>query len=521
MVNDNENDDWPDTSGRSVFGDAPNSEELPVVSMDNESSVFGDEPESEGASVFGDSDAGEQLAWDSSVDDGDTAATSGGANGVFGDSADGGDSVFGDASSTSLDDDPWDDGGVAGAAGAAGLASGGFDDDDVEITGDHDEVVIEREVTLDEPDTPDEAPAPEAVALDVEPGGDDLDAWSDLGGPAWGEESEATAQPQAWDPAFDDGEPAVVTVGDAGDQFFSYDDPSQGDGFDDGFVVDEVPGANMQARIITGVALLVVGFIGLALGPTIALALIVLIVALCAGEFYNALRVAGYQPATLLGLAATIAMPIAVFVRGPQAVALILALSVVFGLLWFLLGVGSEIPVMNIGVTLLGIVYVGVLGSFGAALLEIASRAGLNGDDGTGLLLAAIIITVGYDVGAFFAGRSIGRTPLTAVSPNKTVEGLVGGAVTSAVAVIVVFGLVRFGEPWGTADVGFLSVVALGVLGAIVAPLGDLGESLIKRDLGIKDMGSVLPGHGGFLDRFDAFLFVLPAVYFFAEVVFY
>ena len=563
MVNDNENDDWPDTSGRSVFGDAPNSEELPVVSMDNESSVFGDEPESEGASVFGDSDAGEQLAWDSSADDGDTAATSGGTNSVFGDSADDGDSVFGDASSTSLDDDPWDDGGVAGAAGAAGLASGGFDDDDVEITGDHDEVVIEREVTLDEPDTPDvpeasestesidddlvvespvddveidtqapaavtidnwstpdEAPAPEAVALDVEPGGDDLDAWSDLGGPAWGEESEAAAEPQAWDPAFDD-EPAVVTVGDAGDQFFGYDDPGQSDGFEDGFVVDEVPGANMQARIITGVALLVVGFVGLALGPTIALALIVLVVALCAGEFYNALRVAGYQPATLLGLAATIAMPIAVFVRGPQAVALILALSVVFGLLWFLLGVGSEIPTMNIGVTLLGIVYIGVLGSFGAAMLEIASRAGLNGDDGTGLLLAAIIITVGYDVGAFFAGRSIGRTPLTAVSPNKTVEGLVGGAVTSAVAVIVVFGLVRFGEPWGTADVGFLSVVALGVVGAIVAPLGDLGESLLKRDLGIKDMGSVLPGHGGFLDRFDAFLFVLPAVYFFAEVVFY
>ena len=574
MVNDNENDDWPDTSGRSVFGDAPNSEELPVVSMDNESSVFGDEPESEGASVFGDSDAGEQLAWDSSADDGDTAATSRGANSVFGDSADDGDSVFGDASSTSLDDDPWAaDAGAAGvaagAAGVAGLASGGFDNDDVEITDGHDEVVIEREISLEEPatpdvpevsdvteasvpvgsidddlgvespvddaeidtqapaavtidnwSTPDEAPTPEAVALDVEPGGDDLDAWSDLGGPAWGEESEAAAEPQAWDPAFDD-EPAVVTVGDAGDQFFGYDDPSQGDGFEDGFVVDEVPGANMQARIITGVALLVVGFVGLALGPTIALALIVLIVALCAGEFYNALRVAGYQPATLLGLAATIAMPIAVFVRGPQAVALILALSVVFGLLWFLLGVGSEIPTMNIGVTLLGIVYIGVLGSFGAAMLEIASRAGLNGDDGTGLLLAAIIITVGYDVGAFFAGRSIGRTPLTAVSPNKTVEGLVGGAVTSAVAVIVVFGLVRFGEPWGTADVGFLSVVALGVVGAIVAPLGDLGESLLKRDLGIKDMGSVLPGHGGFLDRFDAFLFVLPAVYFFAEVVFY
>ena len=67
----------------------------------------------------------------------------------------------------------------------------------------------------------------------------------------------------------------------------------------------------------------------------------------------------------------------------------------------------------------------------------------------------------------------------------------------------------------------FARAAIVGLIGAIVAPLGDLAESLIKRDLGIKDMGSILPGHGGFLDRFDALLFVLPAVYFFAEAVFY
>lgn len=559
MVNDNDNDDWPSGSGRSVFGDdAPKSEEVPVVSIDNESSVFGDEPESDGASVFGDSDDAEQLSLGGDVDQGDS---------VFASDSGEGDSVFAADESASIDDDPW---GEPEGSEQSMFGGSGFDSDDLGDTpGDTptdaaDEVVVEREVIIDEEpevvvgeegdveaeaqietdieleapqvdeppqavtldnwSTPDEAPVAETVALDVEPGeDDDLDAWSDLGGgPAWSEEAEAARDPESWDPAFDDGEPAVVKIGDAGDQFFSYDDGGQGEYIDDGFVGDDAPGSNMQARIITGVALLVVGFIGLALGPTVALALIVLIVALCAGEFYNALRVAGYQPATLLGLAASIAMPIAVFARGTQAVALVLALSVVFALLWFLLGVGSEIPTMNIGVTLLGIVYIGVLGSFGAALLETAERAGINeADDGTGLLLAAIIITVGYDVGAFFAGRSIGRTPLTAVSPNKTVEGLIGGAVTSLVAVIVVFGLVRFGEPWGVADPSFLSVAILGVVGAIVAPLGDLGESLLKRDLGIKDMGSVLPGHGGFLDRFDALLFVLPAVYFFAEVVFY
>ena len=521
MENDNDNDHSPEASGRSVFGDdAPISEDLPVVNLDSESSVFGNDSSSEGASVFGDPDAGAQM----SLGDEDASA-----------------SVFGNDDNTSLDDDPWsapaaDDGGVEDdtsvfAADDAFDTDDGFEaDDDFEADDlQPDQVVIGDDanppeaVTLDSWSTPDQAPAPETVALDVEAGDDDdLDAWSDLSGPAWSEESEV-AEREAWDPGLESDEPAVVKIGDPGEQFFAYDDPGQGDFNDEHFADDgALAGNNIQARVITGVALLVIGIIALNLGATIALALIVLVVALCAGEFFNALRVAGYQPITLLGLAASVAMPIAVFVRGTQAVALVLALAVVFGLLWYLLGVSSELAVMNIGVTLLGIVYIGVLGSFGAAMLEIADRAALNAnDDGTGLLLAAIVITVGYDVGAFFAGRSIGRTPLTAVSPNKTVEGLIGGAVASAVAAYVIFGLVGIGEPWGTADIGFLPPVFLGIMGAIVAPLGDLGESLIKRDLGIKDMGSVLPGHGGFLDRFDALLFVLPAVYFFAEVVFY
>ena len=137
--------------------------------------------------------------------------------------------------------------------------------------------------------------------------------------------------------------------------------------------------------------------------------------------------------------------------------------------------------------------------------------------------LAAIIVTIGYDVGAFFAGRSFGRTPLTSVSPNKTVEGLFGGAVASLIVAVVVFGMLEVIAPFGdkAAGGGFTAAVLLGLVGAIVAPLGDLGESLIKRDLGIKDMGSILPGHGGFLDRFDALLFVLPAVYYLAETVIY
>jgi CDP-diglyceride synthetase len=444
-------------------------------------SVFGDDPGPSSESVFGEP----EVPIESAPTPGDT---------VFGDGVQ--QSVFSDEGEAGIDEDPW-----AGAPAAAEPSS----------------------VSLDDWTTPG---ADQTVALDVEPGEeDDLEAWSDLSGaaPAWGDRVEETAEPQAWDPGPvpDPDAPQVVKIGaEQSERFFTYDDQVEAD-IDDGFVDDGgAAGRDMQSAIITGVALLAIAVVAINLGPLVALALIVVVVALSAGEFYNALRVAGYQPATLLGLAASVAMPIAVYSRGTQAIALVLALSVVFGLLWFLTGVATEMPVMNIGVTLLGIVYVGVLGSFGAALLEVADRGGLNEDDGTGLLLAAIVVTVGYDVGAFFAGRSFGRTPLAAVSPNKTMEGLIGGAVASLLASVVFFGVIEIVEPFKTFG-DWRDALLLGVVGAIVAPLGDLGESLIKRDLGIKDMGSVLPGHGGFLDRFDALLFVLPAVYFFAEVVFY
>lgn len=480
---DNEFDDDNPEPGRSVFGDDGDQ-----VSA---SSVFSGSDE--GASVFA-----EQEPLGSGAP-GDSVFSEGVQQSVFGDS--GGDPA-------ALEADPW---------------ASEPDPEAIVPEPMYEEVVIEEpaQVSVDQWSTPG---TDHTVALDVEPGDeDDLDAWSDLSGaaPAWGDGVEEAAAPQSWDPGpVPEPEHEVVQIGgEQSERFFTYDD--QYEEFDDGFVDDGgAAGRDMQSAVITGVALLAIAIVAINLGPLVALALIVLVVALSAGEFYNALRVAGYQPATLLGLAASVAMPIAVYYRGTQAVALVLALSVVFGLLWFLAGVATEMPVMNIGVTLLGIVYIGVLGSFGAALLEVADRGGLNGDDGTGLLLAAIIITVGYDVGAFFAGRSFGRTPLAAVSPNKTTEGLIGGAFAAALVSVVFFGIIKVAEPFESFG-GWTDAIMLGVIGAIVAPLGDLGESLIKRDLGIKDMGSVLPGHGGFLDRFDALLFVLPATYFFAEAIFY
>lgn len=257
---------------------------------------------------------------------------------------------------------------------------------------------------------------------------------------------------------------------------------------------------DMLQRVATGLALAVAGLVTFRVGPKAVVVLVALVLALAVAELYTAARRAGYLPAQLLGIAATAALPLAIYWRGIDAIPLVLFLTVAFSMVWFLLGIGDESPLLNVGVTVLGVGYVGVLGSFAALML---SR---YGDDGIGVLLGAVVATVAYDVGGLLIGRAAGKSPLSAASPNKTVEGLLGGM---ALAVVASTLIVSQWHPWDSWKHAFV----LGIAAAIAAPLGDLCESLLKRDLGVKDMGSLLPGHGGVLDRFDALLFVLPVTY--------
>jgi phosphatidate cytidylyltransferase len=126
---------------------------------------------------------------------------------------------------------------------------------------------------------------------------------------------------------------------------------------------------------------------------------------------------------------------------------------------------------------------------------------------GVAFMLAAVLTTVAADVAALLVGSAMGKHPMApSISPNKTWEGFVGGAVASILVAVVV---VHFIHPW---TIG--KALVLGVVVAIVAPLGDLSQSMIKRHLGVKDMSRLMPGHGGILDRVDGLLFVLPATYF-------
>ncbi len=275
--------------------------------------------------------------------------------------------------------------------------------------------------------------------------------------------------------------------------------------WDDGMPPDQ-GGGELRQRVLTAAVLAAAALIVFALGPGPAVVLVTAVVAVCAGELFDSLRRGGYQPATLLGLVASISMVAAAYWKGEVALPLVLALTAIFTLLWYLVGVTRVAPTMNLSVTMFGVAYVGLLGSFAALILTFPN--------GIGILIGVVVAVAAADAGALFIGQRFGQRLLAPdISPNKTVEGVVGGGLVAVFVSWLVLGVIGL-HPWeaGTA-------VALGLVVAVAAPLGDLCQSMVKRDLELKDMGSVLPGHGGLIDRFDALLFALPAAYYLCRLL--
>jgi len=261
-------------------------------------------------------------------------------------------------------------------------------------------------------------------------------------------------------------------------------------------------GDEMTTRVVTGIGLAVVGLIFFALGRAATAVLVTVIVAAAAFELYEGFRRAGFQPATVIGLLGSAALVGIAYNYGERAFPLVSAVVLGFTLFWYLAKVVHARPMVNAAVTMLGFTYIGILGGFAGLLLVYP--------DGVGMVLGLVICAVGYDVVGFLVGSRIGKRPLAPdVSPNKTIEGLAAG-MGAAVVLGVIVGVILDLTPWNSFGNGLL----LGIIVAIFAPLGDLCESMLKRDLGLKDLGTLLPGHGGVLDRFDAMLFCLPAVYY-------
>ncbi|WP_159798158.1 phosphatidate cytidylyltransferase [Puerhibacterium puerhi] len=257
-------------------------------------------------------------------------------------------------------------------------------------------------------------------------------------------------------------------------------------------------GRNLPAAIISGVALLVAFGLSLWFRPEPFVALVVLAVGAGLWELRQAfarqqVRLP-YWPLLVGGAGAAVSA----FTGGPEGLLLAYVLTVAAVVVWRLIDGPGPQALRDAAAGVFAATYVPFLAGFVVLLLGQA--------DGRERVVLFVLLAVANDTGGYIAGVLFGRHPLArTVSPKKSWEGF-GGSVVLAVGVGVAGAVGGLGaSPW----LG----VALGVMVAITATLGDLAESLIKRDLELKDMGSLLPGHGGVLDRIDSLLATAPFVY--------
>jgi phosphatidate cytidylyltransferase len=267
------------------------------------------------------------------------------------------------------------------------------------------------------------------------------------------------------------------------------------------------------------VAIAAIVFGGAALAALLAIA-----AAIGAWEFYRIARATGATPLDDAGIALAGLVPLAVhawfqgfhipaFSLGAVAILGVLALSI------WLRGVEGK-PLSAASITVMGVLYTGGTLGFGYALryhpyaFADAPVSGRAIPSGALLVVLPLFVTWASDIGAYFVGRAIGKHKLIpAVSPGKTIEGAVGGLVASVIVAWIV------GEHWLRPDtqLGFKwapwGLIAFGVIVSVAAQVGDLAESLLKREAGVKDSSRILPGHGGILDRLDSLFFVLPVSY--------
>ncbi|RBY82112.1 phosphatidate cytidylyltransferase [Geodermatophilus sp. TF02-6] len=240
--------------------------------------------------------------------------------------------------------------------------------------------------------------------------------------------------------------------------------------------------------------------VGLGLGAVILTSLLVyrpafllvLTAAVLVGvvELTRALAAGGVRAPLVPVLVGALAMTALAWTRGPSGLVVGLLLTVLAVLLWRL-GDGPEGYLRDTSAGVLVALYVPLLAGFAVLLLVP--------DDGAARVLAFIATVVGNDVGGYAAGVLFGRHPMApSVSPKKSWEGMAGSVVACVLVATPIVVLALDGPWWG----GVLFGIAL----AASATIGDLGESLVKRDLGIKDMGQLLPGHGGIMDRLDSLL---------------
>lgn len=264
------------------------------------------------------------------------------------------------------------------------------------------------------------------------------------------------------------------------------------------------PGRNLPAAIGVGLALVAVLALSVLVVPQAfpVVAAIAMVAAVL--ELTRALAHGGLEVPAVPLLVGVIGMVVSTVVFGAEGLMLSTAAAVCVLILWRVSESMGLTALRDVAGGVFALAWVPFLGCF---LLLLMQR-----DQGAMLVLLAVLGPVGNDVGGYIAGVLFGRHPMApGISPKKSWEGFAGSLVLGT-AMVTLIAVLALELPWWVG-------IAIGAVLVVVSTCGDLAESLLKRDLGIKDMGHLLPGHGGVLDRVDSILLAAPTTYVMLEVL--
>lgn len=300
-----------------------------------------------------------------------------------------------------------------------------------------------------------------------------------------------------------------------------------------GATQDEIPTSsagkksrsNLTLRLITA-AFLIPPFIFVIFqgGPWV-LGTVLVLTMFGVSEFYDMIEAKGAEPLRTLGMTAAAALPVIAYIGSEYLATLVLS-AVLLGVMVAQLGKARIAESLaSISGTFFGVFYVGWLLSHAVVLRSFAAQvaqrfgpdaaAGIHPDAGAFYLLFTISLVIGGDIGAYFVGGAYGKHKLApSVSPNKTVEGALGALGAGLLVALACKGLFDVFWPEYSKDLSYLACAVLAIVLSVAGILGDLVESLLKRDAQVKDSGGLLPGMGGVLDRIDSNLLAIPVMYY-------